>query len=94
MKKPDYRKRASNLLRRCEQLGQVNPVTGQGAPTEEQIASEFLAIEGNASAELDEVATYVRRLIRIVRKTDPENQVATKAAEFLRCIGLADPLRR
>lgn len=91
--KTEYRKRASNLLKKCEERGQVNPVTGQGAPTEEQIAYEFLAIESNSNAELSEVATYARRLIRIVRKTDPENAVAKSAAEFLRCIGLANPLR-
>lgn len=88
----DAYKRAATLFAKAKASGLVNPVTDEGAPTEAQIA-EAIIDAGDYGAELSEVSTYARRLVRIVRKTDPENAVAKSAVEFLRCIGECRTLR-
>lgn len=85
-------KRAEKLVDRAKALGLVNPVTNTGAPTEAMIA-EAIVDGGDYAAEASELAVYVRRLVRIVRRTDPENAVAAKAVEYLRAIGELNPMR-
>lgn len=87
----DAHQTADRLLSRAKAAGLINPVTGEGAPTREQIAFELDLYRDSAA--MDELATYACRLVRLVRKTDPSNKVAADCVEFLRCIGRTNPLR-
>lgn len=88
----DPHKRASILFDRCKKDGLVG-INGDGAPTREMVA-EAIIDAGDYSAEASELATYCRRLVRLVRKTDPSNKVAASCVEFLRCIGEAKAINR
>jgi hypothetical protein len=87
----DGNKIAERLFARAKESGLVNPVTNMGAPTLEHVAEAIDLVRD--SAEVDELATYCRRLIRAVRKTDPNNPVAAKCVEYLREVGQANPMR-
>ncbi|HYB97548.1 MAG TPA: hypothetical protein VEC57_00245 [Candidatus Limnocylindrales bacterium] len=84
--------RAAALFERCKQAGLVG-INGDGAPTRDMVAEAILDA-GDYSAECSELATYCRRLVRLVRKTDPQNKVAADCVEFLRCIGEAKAINR
>lgn len=90
----DAHKRARSILDCCIKQGLVNPVTGEGSPTETMLAEELLCVENNTSPESDELAAYVRRLARIVRKHDPDNAVAASAVRFLACTGHIKTMRK
>lgn len=84
---------ASNLLAKCRREGLVNPVTGEGSPTEQMLAEEFAHANSQLEGQIDELAIYVARLARAVRKHEPANPVAKKAVEYLTRIGRAKALR-
>lgn len=84
---------ASNLLAKCRRQGLVNPVTGEGAPTEQMSAEEFAHANGQLEGQIEELAIYVARLARAVRKHEPANPVAKKAMQYVVRIGQAKALR-
>ncbi len=83
--------RTEILFAEAKKLGLVG-LNGDGAPTQTMVASAIVDA-GDYGDECSELAVYVRRLVRIVRKTDPENAVAKSAVEFLKCIGQVKALR-
>jgi len=87
----DAYERAEQLFAKAKETGLVG-VNGDGAPTLGMVA-EAIVDAGDYSGEASELAVYCRRLVRIVRKTDPDNEVAEKCVDFLRCIGEIKPLR-
>lgn len=88
----DAYERAERLFTKAKESGLVG-VNGDGAPTLGMVA-EAITDAGDYSGEASELAAYCRRLVRIVRKTDPKNEVAAKCVEFLRCIGEAKAINR
>lgn len=86
-------KRTTSLFDEAKKLGLTNPVTGDGMPTFEMIQEALSAAESASGAETSEVAMYCRRLVRLVRKTDPKNAIARDAVAFLKCIGQSQILR-
>ena len=86
--------RVSSLLAKCRAVNAINPATGEGAPTEEQLINLLDDVTSDCRAEADELAAHLKRLCRIVRKMDPKNPQAEKAIGFLRCIGQLEPLRK
>jgi Asp-tRNA(Asn)/Glu-tRNA(Gln) amidotransferase B subunit len=86
----DSHKRAARLFSKAKNQGLIG-LNGDGAPTIEMVAEAI--DDGDYSAEASELAAYCRRLVRIVRMTDPENSVARSCVEFLRCIGETSPMR-
>lgn len=72
----------------------INPVTQEGAPSWGMINEALLDAYYNGRPEADDLAMLVRRLVVIVRKNDPENDVAKKAIEFLRITGNAKTFSR
>lgn len=87
-------KRARSLFDEAKSQGLINPLTGEGAPTHDMLADELLACESNGEGALLEVASYLRRTIRALRKHEPQNKIATDAVEYLRTIGLTTPFRK
>ena len=85
----DSMKRTDALFREAKKLALVNPASGDGMPTLGMVHEAIADAESDAAQESEELAAYVRRLVRIVRKHDPENDVAAKAVEFLKCTGNA-----
>jgi len=79
--------RAEELFSRARKLGLANPITGEAAPTLPMVQHAMIECEADTAPEADDLATFVRRLVRIVRKTDPHNAVAASAVEFLKCTG-------
>lgn len=88
----DAYERAERLFSKAKELGLVG-VNGDGAPTLGMVA-EAIVDAGDYSGEASELAAYCRRLVRIVRKTDPNNAVAKSAVDFLKCIGEAKAINR
>jgi hypothetical protein len=86
-------RRAESLFDAAKKDGLINPVTGDGAPTHEMIAEELNCAESNGQAQLLEVAAYLRRAIRALRKHEPDSKLTKDAVEYLRCIGLTNPMR-
>lgn len=83
----DAHKHARLLLDRCKRDGLVNPVTGEGSPTEDMLAEELLCVESDTAPETEDLAMYVRRLARVVRKYEPNNKLAADAIGLLVCTG-------
>jgi hypothetical protein len=65
----------------------------EGAPTSEMIV-EAMRDCMNYEAEYEEVCVFARRLIRSLRKHEPESKLAKDALEYLRCVGMAGSLYR
>lgn len=85
----DSMKRTDALFREAKKLAMVNPANGDGMPTLGMVHEAIADAESDAAQEANELAMYVRRLARLVRKQDPENDVAAKAVEFLKGTGHA-----
>lgn len=85
--------RIDHLMSRCLGAGLVNPVTGEGAPTRAMLI-EAIVDSKDYEAEYENTAMLCRRLIRALRKHDPENKLAKDAAEFLHCVGMAGKILR
>ena len=86
-------KRVAYLFDRCQKVGATNPVTDEGAPTREQVLELLDDATFAERSQVDELATHLKRLCRIVRKKDPSNPQAANAVKFMRCIGQLEPMR-
>lgn len=86
-------RRAEALFEKAKKLTLINPITNEGAPTFGMVHEAIEHAANDAAQEADELAFYVRRLVRVVRKTEPTNDAAAKAVEFLKCVGRLKPLR-
>jgi len=89
----NHQRRAEAVFNKAKELGLINPATGDGMPTVEMVKAAIFEADADASPETDELAMYVRRLARIVKKTDPENKIVASAVEFLTCVGKINPMR-
>ncbi len=85
----DSLKRTDAVFEKAKKLALVNFATGDGMPTRGMVNDAISDAESDAAQTDDELAMYVRRLVRLVRKQDPENPVAASAVEFLKCTGHA-----
>ena len=87
---PDQRTEA--LFTTAKQLGLIG-FNGDATPTFNMVREAITEAENDTAPEADELATYVKRLARRLRKHEKDSPLADSAIEFVKCTGHAKPLR-
>jgi hypothetical protein len=87
-------KRAEKLFDNAKKLGLVNPINGDGMPTVGMVHEAICDAEYKLDDELSDLRHIVRRLAKIIRKTDPENETVKDVVKFLKAHGGAGTVFR
>jgi len=89
----DATQRTEALFNTAKKLGLVG-LSGDGAPTFKMVLETIMDSENDTAPEADELAIYVKRLARRLRKYEPDTKLVSDAVEFLKCTGHSKPLGR